>query len=130
MSTQVEVEAAPNAGAAGDVIIEVDNDEGFFEDTKSTTTTSLSSSVRDHVFENNRRYHKYQEGRYLIPNDNEEQTREDMKHSLVLHLSRGRLHYAPLENPQRVLDVGTGTGIWAIDSANSTGQDCLFPTHR
>jgi len=126
MSTQIEPEAAPNVGTAGDVIVEVDHDEGYFDDTKSGVTTSISSSIRDHVFENNRRYHKYQEGRYLVPNDNEEQNREDMKHSLVLHLCGGKLHLAPLENPQRVLDVGTGTGIWAIDSANSTFQDCLF----
>lgn len=25
---------------------------------------------------------------------------------------------APLENPQRILDIGTGTGIWAIDAAD------------
>jgi len=27
------------------------------------------------------------------------------------------LYAAPLDNPQKVLDVGTGTGIWAIDFA-------------
>lgn len=25
-----------------------------------------------------------------------------------------KLYLAPLENPQKVLDVGTGTGIWAM----------------
>jgi methylase of polypeptide subunit release factors len=38
-----------------------------------------------------------------------------MKHAMVLNLCGGRLHYAPLDNPQSVLDIGTGTGIWAID---------------
>jgi methylase of polypeptide subunit release factors len=36
---------------------------------------------------------------------------------MVLHLCEGRLHYAPLKNPQQVVDIGTGTGVWAIDSA-------------
>jgi hypothetical protein len=26
-----------------------------------------------------------------------------------------RLHYAPLSNPKNILDIGTGTGIWAIE---------------
>ncbi len=39
-----------------------------------------------------------------------------MKHAMVLHLCSGKLHYAPLDNPQQILDVGTGTGIWPIDS--------------
>lgn len=30
-------------------------------------------------------------------------------------LLKGKLHLAPLDNPQEVLDLGTGTGIWAID---------------
>ncbi|TVY49618.1 Secondary metabolism regulator [Lachnellula occidentalis] len=33
-------------------------------------------------------------------------------------LYEGRLYYSPLENPHRVLDAGTGTGIWAIDFAD------------
>jgi ubiquinone/menaquinone biosynthesis C-methylase UbiE len=27
----------------------------------------------------------------------------------------GKLYLAPIDNPARVLDVGTGTGIWALD---------------
>lgn len=37
---------------------------------------------------------------------------------LVLAMNKS-LHYAPVRpSPERVLDVGTGTGIWAIDFAN------------
>ena len=111
------------AGAGADDVIEVDpglnspgGDEGYQTDGQSSATTSISSSVRDYIFENNRRYHKFQEGRYLLPNDDEEQQREDMKHALVLHLCGGKLHLAPLDHPRNILDIGTGTGIWAIDS--------------
>ena len=90
-------------------------DEGYGTDAASAISTSLSSTVRDYIFENNRRYHKYKEGRYLIPNDEPEQEREDMKHAMILNLCDGRLHFAPLNNPSKILDVGTGTGIWAID---------------
>lgn len=30
-------------------------------------------------------------------------------------LLKGKLGLAPVENPQSVLDIGTGTGIWAIE---------------
>ena len=31
---------------------------------------------------------------------------------------KGRLHQAPIgDNPQKILDLGTGTGIWAFDMA-------------
>lgn len=32
-------------------------------------------------------------------------------------LFRGALYRAPINEPRRVLDIGTGTGIWAIDFA-------------
>ena len=31
----------------------------------------------------------------------------------------GKLHYAPLNNPKNILDLGTGTGIWAIEMGRS-----------
>jgi methylase of polypeptide subunit release factors len=42
----------------------------------------------------------------------------DLAHEILLQLLCGELHKAPLSSPQRVLDVGTGTGIWAIDMAD------------
>ena len=32
-------------------------------------------------------------------------------------LLKGELQRAPVDKPGRVLDLGTGTGIWAIDFA-------------
>jgi methylase of polypeptide subunit release factors len=43
----------------------------------------------------------------------------DLAHEIILHLLKGELHKAPLvSNPKHILDVGTGTGIWAIDMAS------------
>lgn len=59
----------------------------------------------------------FREGAYNFPNDESEQDREDMKHAMVLDLCGGKLHFADIgKNPQNILDMGTGTGIWAIES--------------
>jgi methylase of polypeptide subunit release factors len=43
----------------------------------------------------------------------------DLAHEILLQLYGGELHKAPIVGkPQRILDVGTGTGIWAIDMAD------------
>lgn len=53
---------------------------------------------------------------YYAPNDEAENDRLDMHHHLATLLLKGKLHVAPISaNPQRILDVGCGTGIWAID---------------
>ena len=104
-----------------ETIIEAGNDSddaGYETDAESRVSTSISSSVRDYAFEHGRRYHKFREGRYQFPNDESEQDREDMKHAMIVNLCGGKLHYAPLVHPQNILDVGTGTGIWAIDGRN------------
>ena len=97
----------------------------LFDDRAGIATAQVNQelmrirSFKGSNFENNRRYHKFQEGRYSFPNDDLEQEREDMKHAMVVNLCNGRLHFAPLENPQNILDVGTGTGIWPIDSESA-----------
>jgi hypothetical protein len=80
-------------------------------------STSLGSSILEHSYHNGRRYHRYRHGRYPIPNDEAEQNREDMLHTMMMEATDGRLFYAPIDpNPQKVIDLGTGTGLWAIES--------------
>jgi ubiquinone/menaquinone biosynthesis C-methylase UbiE len=39
-----------------------------------------------------------------------------MQHKMWSITLDGKLHLAPIgPNPQNVLDIGTGTGIWAIE---------------
>ncbi len=95
------------------------HDEDEFEltdgyETASTGSTSVTSSIYAHTFENGRRYQHFKNGRYPIPNDDEELNREDMKHAMLMELCDGQLFYAPIgKNPHKILDVGTGTGEWA-----------------
>lgn len=42
----------------------------------------------------------------------------DLEHHIFLMLLDGDLHLSPVKDPQRILDLGTGTGIWAIDTAD------------
>ncbi|KAK1725934.1 methyltransferase domain-containing protein [Colletotrichum acutatum] len=61
------------------------------------SSASMTSSIMRYREENGRTYHAYREGRYVLPND----------------AVSGR--DKPLK---RVLDAGTGTGIWAMDFAD------------
>jgi SAM-dependent methyltransferase len=85
----------------------------------SAWSTSLTSSIFDYKYENGRRYHAYHAGAYVLPNDELEQDRMDLRHHIFRLTLDGELFRAPLTAiPERVLDIGTGTGIWAIDFAD------------
>ncbi|KAF2089279.1 S-adenosyl-L-methionine-dependent methyltransferase, partial [Saccharata proteae CBS 121410] len=82
-------------------------------------TTSLASTLYRYPVENGRRYHKYKEGEYWGPNDDQQNDQLDILHQIYLLLLDGKLFLAPIpDTPQKVLDVGTGTGLWAIDFAD------------
>jgi SAM-dependent methyltransferase len=56
----------------------------------------------------------------LLPNDETEQDRLDLQHHIFKLVLDGELTCTKLPpTTQRVLDVGTGTGIWAIELADS-----------
>ncbi|KAL1969137.1 hypothetical protein VTN77DRAFT_391 [Rasamsonia byssochlamydoides] len=99
----------------------------------SSCSTSLASSVLNYRHENGMRYHGYRDGSYLLPNDKEEADRLDIMHEITLTIMGRKLFLAPIGSPQRVLDLATGTGIWAIafadeyTSAEVIGND-LSPT--
>ncbi|KAK2761334.1 hypothetical protein FQN54_001856 [Arachnomyces sp. PD_36] len=82
--------------------------------------TSINSSIRNYKYENGRRYHAFREGAYALPNDEEEQDRMDLLHHVYGMLLDGELTTAPIgKDIKRVLDLGTGTGIWAVDFASA-----------
>ncbi|RKL04539.1 hypothetical protein BFJ70_g17187 [Fusarium oxysporum] len=62
------------------------------------------------------------EAEYNLPNDERENESLDLQHHLFLRTFDNNLGLAPPNLPgsnvERVLDVGTGTGIWAIEFAD------------
>ncbi|KAL8958460.1 MAG: hypothetical protein Q9193_004490, partial [Seirophora villosa] len=50
-----------------------------------------------------------------MPNDEAELDRLDVTHQKIRILLDDKLLLCPVRDPKRVLDVGTGTGIWAIE---------------
>ncbi|KAI9805716.1 MAG: hypothetical protein M1833_005209 [Piccolia ochrophora] len=98
-----------------------DNDQANGDRSDSaSSSTSIASSVLNYRKENGRSYHRYKDGSYILPNDEEEKERLDLQHQMSLLTLDNKLHLSPIgDDVQRVLDVGTGTGIWAIEFADA-----------
>ena len=96
-------------------------DEGFVEDLRSpaSSLTTIDSAIYHGVWENGRQYPNYGRLPYGLPVDEHEQNRLNRQHKMYLQLT-GKHHLAPIDTcPQRILDLCTGTGIWAIEMADA-----------
>src|SRR5262245_15452361 len=61
----------------------------------ASTTASINSSILKYREENGRTYHSFKDGKYVMPNDNEEQERLDLQHHLFLLTFDGKLYLCP-----------------------------------
>ncbi|KAF4995732.1 hypothetical protein FGRMN_4939 [Fusarium graminum] len=94
-----------------------DSDSAIGVTDDELSTVSLRSSIREYHNINGRGYHR--DEKYYLPSDEHESERLDLQdHQLRLTFG-GKRYFAPnAEAAKRVLDVGTGTGVWAIEFAD------------
>ncbi|ROW11860.1 hypothetical protein VPNG_04967 [Cytospora leucostoma] len=92
----------------------------------SGTSIAPPSSVLDE--ENMRTYAVHETGRYFLPNDPAEQDRLDLQHKIFKIAMNGALYRAPIGSPKNVLDIATGTGIWAIQFAKEHPESNVIGT--
>ncbi|KAK4251750.1 Trans-aconitate 2-methyltransferase [Corynascus novoguineensis] len=95
------------------------DDEGAEVASSGSSLTSITSSVLRGKVEDGRVYAVYGKEEYGMPMDDVELDRIDMCHAKYYALLEKKRFIAPIrEDPQKILDLGCGTGIWAIDVAD------------
>jgi hypothetical protein len=56
---------------------------------------------------------------YPLPRDKDEKARLKLADVLFYYIMDKKLYYAPVGKFDKVLDVGTGTGSWALNLGNT-----------
>ncbi|KAH7357974.1 S-adenosyl-L-methionine-dependent methyltransferase, partial [Plectosphaerella cucumerina] len=79
---------------------------------------SVTDSIANFPRRFGRTFHAYKDGSYVFPNDSYECERMELQGLVMTELLGGKWFLAPISQegpPQRMLDIGTGTGIWALE---------------
>ncbi|KAL0465249.1 S-adenosyl-L-methionine-dependent methyltransferase [Neurospora intermedia] len=100
---------------------EDDADSTLGSDVESSTA-SIGSSILRYRTMNGRTYHSdsITDSEYWGPNDDKQNELLDIFHHAMTILLDGRLYDAPLpKKMENAIDLGTGTGLWAIDFADA-----------
>ncbi|KAK3314452.1 S-adenosyl-L-methionine-dependent methyltransferase [Apodospora peruviana] len=113
----------PAPGIAVDPRFHHDEDDAdsALGDENALSTTSINSTIFEYRNLHGRTYHNFgggEKAEYWAPNDDTQNEQLDINHHLLSLTLGNKLYLAPLSNPKKVLDIGTGTGIWAIDFAD------------
>ncbi|RMJ06634.1 hypothetical protein CDV36_013774 [Fusarium kuroshium] len=106
------------------------------------STISLRSSIREYHMINGRGYHRDESKLdliaefissqltfpdYYLPSDEAYINLADLQNHQLLLTFGGERYFSPnAETARRVLDVGTGTGIWAVEFANDHPHAQVF----
>ncbi|KAJ4409040.1 hypothetical protein N0V91_002855 [Didymella pomorum] len=96
-----------------------DTDEGYADSDASSFLSSILSDIEGRL------YPSYGKHDYGMPIDEKELDRNDLQHHKYFLLLKERLFVAPIppstltSGNTRILDLGTGTGIWAMDMADA-----------
>ncbi|KAF4344584.1 phosphoethanolamine n-methyltransferase 3 [Fusarium beomiforme] len=105
------------------IIQEQDHDDDDRDSTFSdnaSSIASLSSDILRYREINGRRYHSEQgDAQYWVSNDSQSNEALDINHHVLILMYNDKLYKAPLKDDiQAAVDIGTGTGIWAMDFAD------------
>ncbi|KAK1763691.1 S-adenosyl-L-methionine-dependent methyltransferase [Phialemonium atrogriseum] len=105
--------------AAQDNASDDDGDSALGEDAASSTA-SITSTILNYRTIHGRTFHSETgNAQYWGSNDDKKNESMDIGHHLMTLTMDGKLYRAPLKkNIKKALDIGTGTGIWAIDFAD------------
>ncbi|KAJ5171958.1 hypothetical protein N7492_004551 [Penicillium capsulatum] len=98
-----------------------DLSNSYQPDDFQSQTESLASKIYRGVIENGRRYQAIREGKYWAPADERQFESLEAGHLVCVVMdseSQNSLFYSPIEDPKRILDIGTGRGSWAVDAAD------------
>lgn len=94
-------------------------DEAYAESISTSYVTSIASEISRGILENERLYPQYGKHSYGLPIDEEEMDRMDLQHRKYEMVIGDKHFLAPIgDQPERILDLATGTGIWALDVAD------------
>ncbi|KAK2738816.1 methyltransferase domain-containing protein [Colletotrichum kahawae] len=111
---------------------DIDLDSGYSSSSSIRQASgSLSSSIREYRTIWGRTFQNSNTTDYWAPNDEEHLEGMDITHAYTLLLMNGALFWAPIDTNRpnlKILDIGTGTGIWAIDVADMLPAAEVFGT--
>ncbi|KAH8714719.1 S-adenosyl-L-methionine-dependent methyltransferase [Ilyonectria robusta] len=96
-----------------------DDAESSLGDDAASSTASITSSILEYRTIQGRTYHRdIGNAQYWGTNDERQNESMDVNHHVLTLVLDGALHLAPIpKDIKKAVDIGTGTGVWAIDFA-------------
>ncbi|KAK2686194.1 hypothetical protein QWA68_014609 [Fusarium oxysporum] len=98
-----------------------DDGNSLSDGSLSASTDSMTSSIFEYRKLHGRTYHReIGNAQYWASNDERQSETLDMNHHCLTLGLGGKLYLAPIDKDKitKAIDIGTGTGIWALDFAD------------